>query len=137
MQLSCKFGIIKKIKFTSNIFLSKCKNRNLKRIIIPKPVKHLEIRSIKDDWMATVTVWTWIWVSIQEWVTDREAESAAVHAVAKSWTWLSDWTELNWTELCYFSYKMWQTQYHKMSVHFKVICRSNSTPVKIVRLILR
>ena len=37
--------------------------------------------------------------SLQELDTDREAESAAVHAVGKSWTWLSDWTELNWTVL--------------------------------------
>ena len=29
-------------------------------------------------------------------VIDREAWHAAVHGVAKSWTWLSDWTKLNW-----------------------------------------
>ena len=29
-------------------------------------------------------------------VMDREAWRAAVHGVAKSWTWLSVWTELNW-----------------------------------------
>ena len=29
-------------------------------------------------------------------VIDKEAWHAAVHGVAKSWTWLSDWTELNW-----------------------------------------
>ena len=30
-------------------------------------------------------------------VTDREAWRAAIHGVAKSWTWLSEWTELNWS----------------------------------------
>ena len=33
---------------------------------------------------------------LQELVIDREAWGAAVHGVTKSWTWLSDWTELNW-----------------------------------------
>jgi len=30
---------------------------------------------------------------------DREAWRAEVHGVTKSQTWLSDWTELNWTEV--------------------------------------
>ena len=34
-----------------------------------------------------------------EWVMDREAWRAAVHEVAKSQTWLSNWTELNWYTL--------------------------------------
>ena len=34
---------------------------------------------------------------LQEVVKDREAWSAALHAVTKSWTWLSDWTNNSFT----------------------------------------
>ena len=36
---------------------------------------------------------------LRELVMDREAWSSVIHGVAKSQTWLSDWTELNWIAL--------------------------------------
>ena len=36
---------------------------------------------------------------LQELVMDREALYAAVHGVAKSWTWLSNWIELDRTSV--------------------------------------
>ena len=49
---------------------------------------------------------------LQELVMDREAWHAAVHDVTKSQTWLSNWTELNWTEcntLIVSSFGIWST----------------------------
>ena len=42
---------------------------------------------------------------LPELVMDREAWHVAVHGVAKSWTQLSNWTELSWFQLpfCFFS----------------------------------
>ena len=56
-----------------------------------------------------------------ELVMDREVWSATVHGVAKSWTRLSNWIELNWTDryphpkprnqwMCYFT---WEKELHR------------------------
>ena len=47
-----------------------------------------------DGWMVSPTQWTWVWVGSGSWWW--EACHAAVHGVAKSRTWLSDWTERFW-----------------------------------------
>ena len=36
---------------------------------------------------------------LQELVMDRETWHATPHDIAKSWTWLGDWTEPNWTDV--------------------------------------
>ena len=45
-----------------------------------------------DGWMVSPTQWTWV-CELRELVMGREAWHAAVHGVAKSWTWLSYWTD--------------------------------------------
>ena len=52
-------------------------------------------------WLDGITDWIDMSLSeLRELVRDREAWGATIHGVAKSRTWLSNWTELNWTPSC-------------------------------------
>ena len=54
---------------------------------------------------------------LRELVMDREAWRAVIHGVAKSWTWLSDWTELNWTEWPIFEKNLKEYMYMYMYMY--------------------
>ena len=51
-----------------------------------------------DGWMASPTQWTWIWVNSRSWWW-TERPSVLQFMESQSQTRLSDWTELNWTDV--------------------------------------
>ena len=50
-----------------------------------------------DSWMASLTQWTWIWVNSGSWWWTGRPGMLKFMGVRKSQTWLSNWTELNWS----------------------------------------
>ena len=49
---------------------------------------------------------------LRELVTDKEVWHAAIHGVANSRSWLSDWTELNWIYITIYLYTPLYTHVH-------------------------
>ena len=49
-----------------------------------------------DGWIISLTQWTWVWVNSRSWWWPGRPGMLLSMGVAKSWTWLSNWTELKW-----------------------------------------
>ena len=55
-----------------------------------------------QEFVMDMEAWRTVILSeLQEMVMDMEAWSTVIHGVTKSQTWLSDWTDLNWTDYHY------------------------------------
>ena len=67
---------------------------------------------------------------LRELVMDREAWHAVIHGFAKSRTWLSDWTELNWT--------VWSWLYTLLlKLKISVLHLSRAYPIYTVAILLQ
>ena len=71
-------------------------------------------------------------------VMDREGWCAVIHGVAKSQTWLSNWTELNWTEVpqktrcCKLLKTSWRIYFQAIYQH--ILIKSKYFVIKILIL---
>ena len=72
-----------------------------------------------NDWMTSLTGWTWVFSKLWELVMAREAWQTVVLGVTESLTWLSDWTEL--PLLLSYSLALWKASCQVWGVLFRKV----------------
>ena len=90
--------MVKKYKFP---VISKSWGYNVQHVdLVNKALLYIWklLKELWDGWMASPTQWTWVWGSSGNWWWTGKPGVLQSMGIAKSWTRLSDWTELNWTE---------------------------------------
>ena len=56
-----------------------------------------------DGWMASPSLWTWVWINSGSFWWTGKLGMLAIHEVAKSWTQPNEWIRLLYRPLCFIT----------------------------------